>query len=51
MSMQSGMGAASAAREIITLIKETEEKQDSERLELIKARCEEIEESGNAGWY
>jgi len=54
MSMQSGLGAAGAASEILKLIEKLEDKADydlEEFLDTIKAKCKEIKETGESGWY
>jgi len=55
MSIGSGIGAASAASEIITLvdnlIENAEEESVLEVLEVIKRKAQQIKEAGDSGWY
>ena len=56
MSMFGGIGAASAASEILTLVREIKEKYKNmpevfEDLSQIENKAQEIKTSGEAGWY
>ena len=54
--MIGGVEASMAAREILTLINELEEKYKDdpkalEALQEVKAKAQQIKEAGDAGWY
>lgn len=56
MSMQGGIGAAHAARELLELIQKQiqlnrENKQTVETLRVIAERAQSIIEAGESGWY